>query len=1446
MFKFKMSLLLKSMKFRVAVAVLAIAAILAGIVFIPKNKAALPTEDVLIQSNPMGISAGNAQLYVVLKAADSSHVNGYNNLFCVQEDAELSYSTFRNPIDISSASGYFSNYGSAMWLINNMYVTNTVGANGTNDTNAKTVLALNLANLVTSDAIKSKVKSDFGFDGSSVTPEKVFNLRNKTIGTTYTKNALEVVEQIALWRYTKNVGTSFSSAYRSNPNQFLTGANLTDDEQRTLKYTYYALTTLADMNSSSSTSISTPVTIDKSQAKFDESNFKVGPYYLKSNGITLTSFSFGEAANGKLPVVVEITNADGSKATPGTEIFEKNADGSFYINLMAYQSAKQLYFRIPFIATGIYTSAYVVDGGSEQNILNIDKSVAAGSVTDTKEIKVTQPEGKYNIVLKKVKEDGTTVITDSEATFKINGQEQNTSKGILNIASNKTIENVKQSDTYEITETKAPNGYTAFNGTLKLNVNFKEVDKKFILDKEKTTTEGFTNGAKVDVENNTITITVPNKEIPKAGIYNVELYKVDELGNVIATPAKFEINGKEATTAEGKIVVASNVEVNDDTTVTTYTIKEKTAPENYTMYDGTISLGVKMSKEGNGYVLKQEGISFKYDAGKLKDASGQLTVDPRMTLDGSTIKIYVPNIQKQFDLALRKFISKVDGKDVTPSREPVINVQSIKNLYETGTASYYHTKESIGVRVGAEVEYTIRVYNEGEILGFAKQITDYLPEGLSFVRIADESSKLYTTESAVGSKVVVLNYSGNTVIKSLRDFFNVINNTKNVQVNVTNAYYQEVKIICKVENTSKTYITSRSEITNYGYTEKDASGKTIWKEAKAIGNVDRDSVQNTIKDSLGLDTWYENAEERTYIDSKTGKTVVDTNYYAGVQDDDDFETVELLAGKYNIIIKKVDKNDEKVTLSNAYFSIVGSGKDAVDVGPTSANGEVTVVKGAQIENEKELHKYTIKETKAPTNYKAYDGNIDLIVGFKYNGSSFEIDTKKTTVSQKDVKISTNKDNTTLTVIIPDEKKEFDLSLRKFITDVNGEKLENSREPQVDTTKLASGEAKTATYTHPKDAVDVNPNDIVTYTIRVFNEGEMDGYATKVMDDIPEGLEFLPDNEVNKTYKWVMYREVKSGEKAVFTYKEKGYVVTDKKEEADLIITDYLSMESNKDNLIKAFDASSKTLDYKDVKVSFKVIEPETSDRTIINYAQITDDSDSNGNSVSDRDSTTNVWIDGEDDQDIEKIKVRYFDLALRKWVTKAIVYENGYEKVTETKHGPWDDPEPVVKVDLKNTNINNVEVKFQYSIRVYNQGEIAGYAKEVSDYIPQGLKFVQSDNPQWKEVDGKVVTRALENTLLQPGEYADVNITLTWINGANNLGLKTNVAEISEDYNEHGAHDIDSTPNNKKDGEDDIDNAPVILAIRTGAPIVYTGIAVAFLAIVSVGVVVIRKRVLAK
>ena len=80
-------------------------------------------------------------------------------------------------------------------------------------------------------------------------------------------------------------------------------------------------------------------------------------------------------------------------------------------------------------------------------------------------------------------------------------------------------------------------------------------------------------------------------------------------------------------------------------------------------------------------------------------------------------------------------------------------------------------------------------------------------------------------------------------------------------------------------------------------------------------------------------------------------------------------------------------------------------------------------------------------------------------------------------------------------------------------------------------------------------MDVVTGDIVTYTIRVYNEGDIDGYAQLVSDDIPDGLKFLPKNEINVKYRWVMYD--KEGNE------------TEKVEEAERITTDYLSKEKEK-------------------------------------------------------------------------------------------------------------------------------------------------------------------------------------------------------------------------------------------------------------------------------------------
>ena len=465
-------------------------------------------------------------------------------------------------------------------------------------------------------------------------------------------------------------------------------------------------------------------------------------------------------------------------------------------------------------------------------------------------------------------------------------------------------------------------------------------------------------------------------------------------------------------------------------------------------------------------------------------------------------------------------------------------------------------------------------------------------------------------------------------------------------------------------------------------------------------------------------------------------------------------------------------------------------------------------------------------------------------------------------------------------LIVTEDKQFDLSLRKFIAKVNDNPLEESREPSVDVSKLISGESTTATYTHPKEEspVLVNPEDIVEYTIRVYNEGEVDGYADMVLDDIPEGVEMIapdytPDgiaSNLNAEYRWVMCRLVKEGEdvsgKDTFTYDKKQYVITDNASEAEAIVTDYLSKKvgdaaATEDsainpNLLRAFNPEIGNMteaNYRDIKVQFRVQKEGAKERAgklLINHAQIIDDSDSDGNSVTDRDSTTNVWIDGEDDQDYDVVKLGYFDLALYKWVTDAIVTEDG--KTTEyPSYHSQTDKSNMVDISIKKNKVNDVTVKFKYQIKVENQGTIAGKALEVKDHIPAGLKFVAEDNTEfgWVATDDQTVTTDyLKDTVLEPGETAEVTIVLTWINGSDNLGEKVNYAEISEDENEHGWKDIDSSTDNFKDvpREDDEDGDVVMLQIRTGAAsyVVYIAVALAAMSIVVAGVVGIKKYVL--
>ena len=867
--------------------------------------------------------------------------------------------------------------------------------------------------------------------------------------------------------------------------------------------------------------------------------------------------------------------------------------------------------------------------------------------------------------------------------------------------------------------------------------------------------------------------------------------------------------------------------------------------------------------------------------------------------DASTIQITNP----EFDLALRKFITSINGAQVEQSREPVISQEDLRAL-ATGTANFdngttatkTHTKTPLIVEKDDRVIYTIRIYNEGDIDGYADTIVDYLPDGLELVDPSESAInsrygwQVVSPDNGTTKTMVATDYLKNTVISA----FDKDPSGGNYTID-----YEDVQIECRVTKSP---------------TEQDVSLKNVAEIEKAHditgGELDRDSNPSDLTSD----------QISNYLPgtSEEGK---------GYEDDDDYEELVMLGKYFDLSLRKfiTAVNDREITnrVPVVDVSPLLSGETTANYNhtknPVSVEAGDIVTYTIRVYNEGQVDGYVdeIVDHLPPYLEFIVDDELNAANGWIIDSSDETQRTLRTNIlsrendveniipafdsstdslSYKDVQIRCRVVNTapTLTnitniaeitkysnesnltdrdnvrdVVLPSDNdlpnykndeinsgvqyipgqeddddfekvilQKFDLALRKFITGVNGEEITN-REPEVDTSKYGltdeNGNLITNfTYNHTKDPVRVCQNDVVIYTIRVYNEGTMSGYAEQIKDDIPEGLVFLPENEVNQEYRWVML--------------DANGNVTQDVNSAVNIVTDYLSKANettNGENLLQAYNAETMDgPDYKDVKVAFRVTEPNTSDRIIINQAQISDDADSEGEDVTDIDSTPDEWIEGEDDQDIEKIYVQYFDLALRKWVSQVILIEDGQEKVKDTGHYAEQDPEPVVRVDLNQKRIDNTIIKFKYQIRITNEGEIAGTATEISDYIPEGLEFNQADNPLWKEVDGKIVTDQLKDTILQPGESATVEVILTWINDEENMGVMINTAEISEDYNESDTPDIDSTPNNKVPGEDDIDDAPVALTMVTGSAPLYIGLTAGTLAIIAGGVFLIKKYVI--
>ena len=853
-------------------------------------------------------------------------------------------------------------------------------------------------------------------------------------------------------------------------------------------------------------------------------------------------------------------------------------------------------------------------------------------------------------------------------------------------------------------------------------------------------------------------------------------------------------------------------------------------------------------------------------------------------------KIVIMPVEKKFDLALFKHIAAISKDSKIENGEYVTDTGNIDGKYlrapvvtaidsETGKITYKQDqKTALTVEPGDYVLYTIRVYNEGEINGYASKIKDTLPIGLEFVIDNEEYNGIWQLEGldTDGRQMV----STTWYAKGQGAELNSVEGDANYKANLLKALNKEAaisnkepanpdfidaQVLCKVVEKA----TSDRVLVNYAQIadDSDENGKPIddidstpneWKDGEDDQDIERIQLQ------------FFDLSLRKFITSLNGVELKDKN---GKYEREPVVDLSKLINKTDttatyIHSKKplnVQIGDRVVYTIRVYNEgdINGYASEIKDYLPPyltyAQNSEINTKYKWQLSKDGRVVVSTYLEDKE---LKAFNGktldyedvqiecivsnsapvkqsqtNIAEITEYKYNGGTSYRDRDSISDNMEskipdDKELPQYKDEQINKSYVPGNEddddfekiyvREFDLALKKFITKVQDKDI-ISRVPQV---KI---ENETISYETLKDAINVHVGDVITYTIRVYNEGEIDGYATEITDDIPEYLEYLPENSINIDYMWKMYDD--NGNE------------TENVKDAVKVKTNYLSKENGEDNLIKAFDG--KILSYKDVKIAFKINDPNSNTHIITNHAQISDDSDEKGNEIKDKDSEPDKWNDGEDDQDIENVKVEYFDLSLLKFVKKVIIIENGKETITETGYNGSENPEPVVKVEIHKKKLNNVVVKFVYGITITNEGDIPGYATEITDYVPDGLKFEASDNPEWVDEGNNVIsTKQLENTLLQPGESKTVDVTFTWINGKDNLSLKTNIAEISEDKNEYNVPDRDSTPDNKQDGEDDKDIAKVVLAVTTGAGQTYFMLTLGLLAVIAIGVILIKKFVI--
>ena len=198
--------------------------------------------------------------------------------------------------------------------------------------------------------------------------------------------------------------------------------------------------------------------------------------------------------------------------------------------------------------------------------------------------------------------------------------------------------------------------------------------------------------------------------------------------------------------------------------------------------------------------------------------------------------------------------------------------------------------------------------------------------------------------------------------------------------------------------------------------------------------------------------------------------------------------------------------------------------------------------------------------------------------------------------------------------------------------------------------------------------------------------------------------------------------------------------------------------------------------------------------------------------------------------DIGLIKNKICDLKLDKYISKVTVKTN-----SGTKEQSYNNTQ-LAKVEIKSKEIQGAIIVVEYKIVITNEGEIPTSVNKVIDYLPDGLEFSSELNKSWTTTkNGEFTNTSISNQKIDPGKSIELTLVATKTMTSNSTGTFTNIAEIGQMSNSDDIKDIDSTPGNKVESEDDYSKADLIISISTGA-VLYISIILGIMLIIAIAV----------